>query len=984
MIIRVYGKSSGFTILEVVLTVILSIAAMFLSSEALISFQRGQMTTQKYIERDLDYMVAQRYFFKKASEAAYFKVPDANTLEMYGYAGDKLATYKNASTDPDVTTNSQFKKVTVNSFTGVKLKTGKNDGRYATVRVVLAAAGEGASVFTSTVIIKANIDVPPTETWAYDVAIGPYNEVAACDQVRNSGSGDDGYIFAGYASSLPFDVNRKYLYLLKMSTLGTLRWFKKYYFSDTAIAYRPTMIKTIYSSRSAAYPVGYAILGKVQTAPPALAGSGISIMVTDLSGNVMAHGGVPDFYFYPAADLAGADPVNITQVFDHGNLADGFVITGSTASKWNGTYFATKGVIIRTDTSGNPVWQKIVQPTNPLGWSHVRAADFNGDNKADIAGRNQKGEWLVAISNGSSFTSTKWGTWDPSAASTTGCTNLLTPDLNGDGKADLFGATDYFNESWYTVSLSTGSEFTSPQTGDWDPNSRTSLRAADVTGDGSSDIVGRKDNGRWSVAQWDGARSRFTYQYWGDMGSYVFTDIAVADINGDNRADIVARKLYTGDWLAARSTGSSFIFETWCNWSPVTWVDVQPCDVNGDGKDDIVGRYAVDGSWWVARSTGAGFLNECWTAWSPITWLDVHSADFNGDGKDDIAGRTSSGQWWVARSTGAGFINEYWGYWSPIVWLDVRVADFSGDGMADIAGRTLSGDWWIARSTGTGFVNEFWGHWDLTSVVEINSPSDVLQRFDSSGNSTGYVVSNMATSYANGGRILPVLLTMGEDGSLTSCRFYDCGSLPFSKCGLSAGLNTSNQPDGSCIMAVSDTSLVSGGYRSCLGIIKTSADLTSVAWAKKFDYWPVNAARFSGHNRRTADGGYLYDSFASPAVVKIDASVGPALSSNGNPSFLQPDSIGYNVDYVFMTEALANSGNCNAYFGGCHVNDRACGLVYRSNTNGKCPELTAPDQITLQPTQVLLATPTAPGGGTSSPAAYNSEVVYYTPDSGNP
>ena len=230
------------------------------------------------------------------------------------------------------------------------------------------------------------------------------------------------------------------------------------------------------------------------------------------------------------------------------------------------------------------------------------------------------------------------------------------------------------------------------------------VQAADVNGDGWTDLVGRTADGDWWVAKSDG--TKFTNEWWGHW-AMTWQDVQVADVNGDGLSDLVGRTA-TGDWWVARSDGAQFVSERWGFWSPITWQDVQAADVNGDGRSDLVGR-ASSGAWWVARSDGTQFVNEYWGYWSPITWQDVQVADLNGDGQSDLVGRAASGDWWVARSDGTKLVNERWGYWSPLTWHDVRVADVNGDGRSDLAGRTDSGDWWVGRSAGTTFMNELWG-----------------------------------------------------------------------------------------------------------------------------------------------------------------------------------------------------------------------------------------------------------------------------------
>src|SRR5438128_2531791 len=101
-------------------------------------------------------------------------------------------------------------------------------------------------------------------------------------------------------------------------------------------------------------------------------------------------------------------------------------------------------------------------------------------------------------------------------------------------------------------------------------------------------------------------------QLWGAwVPGISWVDVHVADVTGDGTADLVGRAADTGEWWVARSTGSAFVNVKWGQWVPsIKWLDVQVADVNGDGKADLVGRAADSGDWWAALSTGSGFVNQ--------------------------------------------------------------------------------------------------------------------------------------------------------------------------------------------------------------------------------------------------------------------------------------------------------------------------------------------------------------------------------------
>ena len=134
-------------------------------------------------------------------------------------------------------------------------------------------------------------------------------------------------------------------------------------------------------------------------------------------------------------------------------------------------------------------------------------ADVTGDQGADlIAKDNTSGDWFVAPSNGTAFcpASTAWLTgW------AAGNYQLLTGDVNGDGKADIV-PVDTASGTAY-VALSTGTQFVPTSTAwltGWAAGNYTML-LADVTGDQRADLIA-KDNtsGDWFVAPSNGTALR--------------------------------------------------------------------------------------------------------------------------------------------------------------------------------------------------------------------------------------------------------------------------------------------------------------------------------------------------------------------------------------------------------------------------------------------------------------------------------------------
>jgi hypothetical protein len=335
-------------------------------------------------------------------------------------------------------------------------------------------------------------------------------------------------------------------------------------------------------------------------------------------------------------------------------------------------------------------------------WSAVLTGNFTGSGMSDMAGFNQAtGQWVVSVSNGSSFITSVWANWSPMVH----WSHLMAGDFTGDGKTDIIG---YENGHWW-VGVSNGSSFTTSLWAAWNPNvTWTDVLVGDFTGSGRASITGRVlQSGQWWTGVSNG--SGFNTSLWDTWSPAVtWVDVNVGHFAGSNKADITGRVLQSGQWWTGVSNGSGFSTTWWGTWNPnVTWVDVQVGDFNADGKADIVGRVLQSGQWWVGESSGSGFNASLWTTWNPnVTWVNVKVGDFNNDGQSDITGQVlQSGQWWTSVSTGTGFDTSLWATWSTKVnWVDVQVGTFNG--LEDIMGLAQqSGQWWAglpAINTGSG------------------------------------------------------------------------------------------------------------------------------------------------------------------------------------------------------------------------------------------------------------------------------------------
>ncbi len=163
--------------------------------------------------------------------------------------------------------------------------------------------------------------------------------------------------------------------------------------------------------------------------------------------------------------------------------------TNPALSTWYVSTAGPAGVL-----SKGKVWGK----WGGLPWKDVQAADYNGDGKADIVGRDPAtGRWRIAQSNGAKFVSRDLGAWQRDALAK--WKNVIVADLNGDGKDDIVGqnAAGY----WFWIRQNGAQNVFANKIGRWLPTENyKSVFAADLSGDGKVELFGRRGtNGVWRI-----------------------------------------------------------------------------------------------------------------------------------------------------------------------------------------------------------------------------------------------------------------------------------------------------------------------------------------------------------------------------------------------------------------------------------------------------------------------------------------------------
>ncbi|MGI5828944.1 MAG: FG-GAP-like repeat-containing protein [Bradymonadia bacterium] len=348
-------------------------------------------------------------------------------------------------------------------------------------------------------------------------------------------------------------------------------------------------------------------------------------------------------------------------------------------------------------------------------------SDVNGDGKADVCARAAVG-YYCALSTGGGFeAATK--VFDLSNANgwadISNYATIRLADIDGDGKADLCARADRGLECW----LSDGAKFETSVQGPSMPDGEgyndvkyySTIRFGDINGDGKSDFCARfKDGFKCFLATGTGFGAAIELgdmsdaQGW-DKPEY-YGSIRVGDINGDGLDDICGRGLSGIRCWPSKGTsfGAAINGPAWSNaagWNAqVYWSSIRLADLNGDGKADICARDAEGVL--CAYSNGNGFdASFRGPAWKDANgWADygnystIRFADINGDGKADLCARANA-QLNCVLSTSAGFgksfaiedFSDEKGYHKETQFRTINLADINGDGMMDVCARSGEG-----------------------------------------------------------------------------------------------------------------------------------------------------------------------------------------------------------------------------------------------------------------------------------------------------
>ncbi|MEM7579356.1 MAG: FG-GAP-like repeat-containing protein [Cyanobacteria bacterium P01_A01_bin.80] len=287
---------------------------------------------------------------------------------------------------------------------------------------------------------------------------------------------------------------------------------------------------------------------------------------------------------------------------------------------------------------------------------------------------------------------------------------LVAADFNGDNKADILerDRSSGDNNLWQMDGATVVSSNPVPplNDGNWQIQD-----AADFNGDSKADILWRNkfsgENAIWSM---DGANV-ISYDFIDTLEDTNWQIQNAADFNGDSKADILWRNRETGEnaiWSMDGSTVISYDFID--TLEDTNWQIQDTADFNGDSKADILWRNRETGENAIWLMDGANVISYDFTdTLEDTNWQIAGAADFDGDGKADILWRNQvtgeNAMWTMDGSTVIDY--NYIPELDDVDWKIEGVADFGNDGRADILWRNdMTGEsaiWQMNGSSVTSF-----------------------------------------------------------------------------------------------------------------------------------------------------------------------------------------------------------------------------------------------------------------------------------------
>ena len=270
----------------------------------------------------------------------------------------------------------------------------------------------------------------------------------------------------------------------------------------------------------------------------------------------------------------------------------------------------------------------------------------------------------------------------------------LSPDLNGDGKADIIAQDPARDRLRIYLGNGTGGFAGVLYRGKgWNAMTRV-IAARDRDGDGRNDILATNTGGDLLYYPGDGAGSFTAGKVIGRGWNALSSITTAGDLNGDKIPDLLATRKSDGVRLmyAGTASGSQKAGVPWASgWKSFSTV-VGGSDLDGDEYPDVYARLGDAMSTYSSDSSGKMVRFIRWGAgWGGLTQLST-GADWDGDGVADLLAVNPAvrlGALTLYRGTGKRDFETRPGVFPTIPGADLvrLVGDVNGDAYVDAIAR---------------------------------------------------------------------------------------------------------------------------------------------------------------------------------------------------------------------------------------------------------------------------------------------------------
>ncbi|MDQ4112881.1 MAG: FG-GAP-like repeat-containing protein [Actinomycetota bacterium] len=223
---------------------------------------------------------------------------------------------------------------------------------------------------------------------------------------------------------------------------------------------------------------------------------------------------------------------------------------------------------------------------------------------------------------------------------------------------------------------------------------RAQVVTPDITGDGRADLILVRNNGSAGIRKGRGdgtfAPVYKTLPYTKFKGVSLIT--AVGNIGGTRHNDVVGKST-TGQLVRFFGNGAGGFDRTTTTRSLSGFgLLAATGDVNRDGRRDLIGRKS--GALYYIKGTGKGTFTTAVRiparspSWSSLLQISGYG-DFTGDGRGDLIGRDKHGRGWVYPASGSGFSKPL-GPYAGVNRTLVGAANLTGNSLPDLMMKSSS------------------------------------------------------------------------------------------------------------------------------------------------------------------------------------------------------------------------------------------------------------------------------------------------------